>query len=201
MSGEISATQENANAFGVEELKRALTTAFKAVVNSTVLDEEDGGEARAHSMHFRTLPPRSEFPEYYQIIKKPIALNMIKKRIPQYTSADAFLGDIGQMVSNARQFNDPNSQIVADADAMKTIAELTLAELMSSRENRAAVAAYQAALPSKPKRGCSSFIFFCNAERSAVAADGAQWLSATLSRVHIRCVCDVSCTRQASTPD
>jgi hypothetical protein len=47
----------------------------------------------------------SVFPEYYEIIKKPMDLSTIKERITEYVTVEEALGDIRQIWENCRLFN------------------------------------------------------------------------------------------------
>lgn len=75
---------------------------------------------------FNTLPLKKEYPDYYEVIKKPVSLNTLKKRVPHYTDPQLFLNDIVQMTWNARIYNAPESIIytyarILDAYIRKTI--------------------------------------------------------------------------------
>ncbi|XP_074645019.1 protein polybromo-1-like isoform X2 [Tubulanus polymorphus] len=76
---------------------------------------------------FQLLPPRSRYPEYYDMIKEPIDLKMIAMKIQdhQYNSVDEVEKDLLLMCRNARTFNEPGSLIYKDA--------LTLKKLISSK--------------------------------------------------------------------
>ncbi|KAK9460550.1 uncharacterized protein V1516DRAFT_677010 [Lipomyces oligophaga] len=62
-------------------------------------------------------PSADEYPEYYQIIQKPMALNTVRKRAQEgkYTSFDAFSEDLNLVFSNAMYFNEEGSQVYNDA--------------------------------------------------------------------------------------
>ncbi|KAF1745044.1 hypothetical protein MXB_3043 [Myxobolus squamalis] len=69
------------------------------------------------STAFKKAPSIEEYPEYYQIIKNPIDLNMIGENIRSgnYKNAGNFLEDISTLISNAQFFNKKSSQIYKDA--------------------------------------------------------------------------------------
>ena len=69
---------------------------------------------------FNTLPLKKEYPDYYEVIKKPVSLNTLKKRVPHYTDPQPFLNDIVQMTWNARIYNAPESIIYAYARIFDT---------------------------------------------------------------------------------
>ncbi|CAK9437972.1 uncharacterized protein LODBEIA_P23500 [Lodderomyces beijingensis] len=77
-------------------------------------DENDGHNV---SEIFQKLPSRKLYPDYYQIIKKPIAINQIKKAInnEKYSSFKNFLDDLRQMCLNAKTYNEEGSFVYSDA--------------------------------------------------------------------------------------
>uniref|UniRef100_A0A8R1HJA9 Protein polybromo-1 n=3 Tax=Caenorhabditis japonica TaxID=281687 RepID=A0A8R1HJA9_CAEJA len=66
---------------------------------------------------FMELPSLKELPEYYQIIQYPIDMKIIRQRIDhnQYPHVDAMINDCRLMFANARDFNEPSSNIHIDA--------------------------------------------------------------------------------------
>ena len=54
-----------------------------------------------------------EYPDYYEVIKKPIDLEKIghKVKASNYESLDELLSDIVLMFDNACRYNEPDSQI------------------------------------------------------------------------------------------
>ncbi|KAJ2736110.1 hypothetical protein IW152_001055 [Coemansia sp. BCRC 34962] len=65
---------------------------------------------------FEDPPDRSEYPEYYEVIFHPMALNVVKSRIAAgYRSFDAFNYDMLWIFNNATYFNESDSQIYQDA--------------------------------------------------------------------------------------
>ena len=78
-----------------------------------------------------TLPDRIDYSDYYQLIKKPIALDMILHRIksPFYTNLDDFASDFRLMFTNAKTYNEEGSQVYADAQALSDVFESTLETL------------------------------------------------------------------------
>ncbi|KAJ2708883.1 hypothetical protein H4R19_004524, partial [Coemansia spiralis] len=74
---------------------------------------EDDGEGAARLVEpFEELPDRSEYPEYYEVIGHPMALDLVKKRIAAgYRSFDAFNFDMLWIFNNATFFNEPESDI------------------------------------------------------------------------------------------
>jgi ATP-dependent helicase STH1/SNF2 len=66
---------------------------------------------------FEELPDEEEYPDYYEVIDNPIALDTMKQRIDggEYKSVDDFEADLILMVDNAKTFNEPESQVHVDA--------------------------------------------------------------------------------------
>jgi hypothetical protein len=61
--------------------------------------------------------PREEFPEYYELIKKPMDYGTMKQKLErgEYRSAHAMQKDFVLIMSNCVQFNAPDSEIVKEA--------------------------------------------------------------------------------------
>lgn len=66
---------------------------------------------------FMELPSKDEYPDYYQVIKNPIALQDIKAKIDarEYRQLAQFKADIDQMAANAKKYNVKGSQVYEDA--------------------------------------------------------------------------------------
>ncbi|KAI8822945.1 uncharacterized protein EV422DRAFT_522775 [Fimicolochytrium jonesii] len=77
--------------------------------------KDDGGRLLAE--HFLTLPPRSAYPDYDDIIAKPMALNSIQARLDRnkYRNLSALKADVELVFENARKYNAPQSRIYRDA--------------------------------------------------------------------------------------
>lgn len=92
---------------------------YKEFFSSTldlVFHLKDGDEEL--SSIFVKLPSKKFYLDYYHIVKQPISLNEIQKRIRNtYTaeSADEFLEDFELLLNNAKTYNAPDSWIVASA--------------------------------------------------------------------------------------
>ncbi|KAI9467879.1 Bromodomain-containing protein [Zychaea mexicana] len=66
---------------------------------------------------FAQLPSKRQYPDYFEVIKNPIALSNIKTKIDQqeYKSVGDLKADIDLMVSNAKKYNIKESQVYQDA--------------------------------------------------------------------------------------
>ncbi|KAJ2647625.1 hypothetical protein IWW40_004527 [Coemansia sp. RSA 1250] len=69
---------------------------------------------------FIELPDREEYPEYYEVIHYPMALDLVKKRIDGYRSFDAFNYDMLWIFNNATFFNEPESEIYNSAVSLES---------------------------------------------------------------------------------
>ncbi|KAG8740913.1 hypothetical protein FRC10_003572 [Ceratobasidium sp. 414] len=83
------------------------------------LIEKTDSRGNYHSDVFMDLVSRKDYPDYYQIIKKPICLNQILKRIKSYTSPKAFMDDVELVFTNATTYNEDHSQIWEDAKILQ----------------------------------------------------------------------------------
>ncbi|CAF3304866.1 unnamed protein product, partial [Rotaria sp. Silwood2] len=64
---------------------------------------------RTLSTVFVTLPSKIDYPDYYEIIQKPIDLKRIELR--QYSSINDLSNDLQLMFDNALLYNEPGSMI------------------------------------------------------------------------------------------
>ncbi|KAI5842538.1 Bromodomain-containing protein, partial [Morchella snyderi] len=92
------------------------------------LKDEASGNLRINA--FEKLPEKKEFPEYFQEIKNPIALDLIRKNVKrrEYKTFDQFIADMELMFENAKAFNEDDSQLYQDAvmlqEEMRKAAEI-----------------------------------------------------------------------------
>lgn len=70
---------------------------------------------------FLELPPKQYYPDYYELIKKPICMKNIENKInkKQYHSLKEFRSDIALLCSNCRQYNEDGSVLFADANTIE----------------------------------------------------------------------------------
>ncbi|KAJ1302544.1 hypothetical protein OPQ81_002861 [Rhizoctonia solani] len=94
---------------------------YEARLNQLI--EKTDSEGNRYSDVFMDLVPRKEYPDYYQIIKKPIAFTPILKRIKAkgYASPKAFMDDVELVFSNAVLYNEDFSQIWKDAMYLRSV--------------------------------------------------------------------------------
>lgn len=100
------------------------TTVMKTLYNLLIEHREEGTN-RVMVQLFMCLPSRKDFPEYFNVIEKPIALNKIRERIEklQYPDEQAFMDDLKLMFDNCKYFNEETSQIYKDAQQLEELLE------------------------------------------------------------------------------
>ncbi|KAI0640070.1 Bromodomain-containing protein [Trametes polyzona] len=106
-------------------LHRLLKTRLQKLVDKT----DDKG--RVLSAEFMELPSRKQWPMYYQIIKKPQALENIFKKLKrkEYRNPTDFANDVELVFSNALEFNQEHTQIWEDAVILREYFRKLLADL------------------------------------------------------------------------
>ncbi|KAK3750182.1 hypothetical protein QZH41_015411 [Actinostola sp. cb2023] len=69
---------------------------------------------------FLRLPSRRAYPDYYEVIKKPIAMMKIRSQIKSgyYESVEALDNEMELCFTNAQTYNEPNSMLFKDAERM-----------------------------------------------------------------------------------
>ncbi|KIJ53485.1 hypothetical protein M422DRAFT_58438 [Sphaerobolus stellatus SS14] len=80
-------------------------------------------EQRDLSYDFLKLPHKKHYPDYYAIIKSPICLEDIKKRLErrEFGTLEAVKAEFDQCFRNAKKYNMKDSQIWLDAKALQKI--------------------------------------------------------------------------------
>ncbi|CAL8338081.1 unnamed protein product [Merluccius merluccius] len=75
---------------------------------------------------FMQLPSRREYPDYYQQIKQPIALQQIREKMKQgdYETVEQMEVDLNLMLENAKRYNMPTSGIYKRALRLQQILQL-----------------------------------------------------------------------------
>lgn len=88
---------------------------IKAVLKGIRKHKNEMGQIMIHQ--FEKLPDKTAMPEYYQEIKEPIAIEIIKRKQKRkkYQSVDHFMRDVNTMFNNAKSYNQDESQIYKDA--------------------------------------------------------------------------------------
>ena len=88
----------------------------------TLRDYKDP-KGRQLSLIFLRLPNAKEFPDYYEVIKRPIDFEKIgaKLRHGLYSNLESCFEDFTLMFDNACKFNEPDSQIYKDALTLNSL--------------------------------------------------------------------------------
>jgi ATP-dependent helicase STH1/SNF2 len=73
---------------------------------------------------FLELPPKNDYPDYYQLIKNPICMKQIERKInkKEYQSLRQFRADISLLCNNCRQYNEDGSILYQDANLIEVSA-------------------------------------------------------------------------------
>ncbi|KAL3422143.1 hypothetical protein PVAG01_06299 [Phlyctema vagabunda] len=76
---------------------------------------------RAIATAFLELPDKNEIPDYYDVIKLPIALSTIERKLRnnEFQTLTSLESYVLRMVQNAKDYNERGSQIYADAERIK----------------------------------------------------------------------------------
>ncbi|KAJ3158671.1 hypothetical protein HDU86_002636 [Geranomyces michiganensis] len=98
----------------------ATPRAMKTLLAAVRAARDKGG--RHYAALFETLPNRLEYPDYYALIKKPIALEHIQRKADkgQYESLGDLIADFELLIENAKAYNRRGSAVYKDALAMHT---------------------------------------------------------------------------------
>ncbi|XP_054473330.1 polybromo 1, like isoform X4 [Anoplopoma fimbria] len=89
-------------------------------------------QGQVFSEPFQHLPSRREYPDYYQQIKQPIALQQIRAKMKngEYESVDQMETDLTLLFENAKRYNMPNSSIYKRAFRLQQILQAKKRELV-----------------------------------------------------------------------
>lgn len=84
-----------------------------------------------HFFVFNRLCWFQDYPEYYEVIKNPIEMEKIEKKVKtnSYETLDDLVNDFVLMFDNACKFNEPDSQIYKDALVLQRICLQTKLQL------------------------------------------------------------------------
>ena len=122
VGGDNLTTKERNNLQGILNSNyQSLLDLEEEVPDEVPSDDEDGPVTRGLLDPFIKLVPKSQFPDYYMLIQKPICMDHIKKKInkEEYSSAREYREDIRLMCNNARTYNEDGSIIYEDANKIE----------------------------------------------------------------------------------
>eukprot|EP00049_Salpingoeca_infusionum_P015522 m.303049 g.303049 ORF g.303049 m.303049 type:complete len:1525 (-) comp15891_c1_seq3:507-5081(-) len=93
----------------------------------------DASDDRELSDMFLELPPE-DMPMYYDVISNPISLEQIDSRIKenQYEAVDQCVADFKLMFHNAKQYNEPGSEVYTDAETLLALVEQKLPDIKAT---------------------------------------------------------------------
>ncbi|KAF1975257.1 Bromodomain-containing protein [Bimuria novae-zelandiae CBS 107.79] len=121
--GRPSKRQKDTAKAGAEaETPEATTTMGLKFLESLKQAKDKTG--RPISVHFLTLPDKNQLPEYYDVIKLPIAIDTIEDKLNrrEYSSLAQVESDCKRLVNNAKSYNDRKSAIYEDAERLRKTA-------------------------------------------------------------------------------
>uniref|UniRef100_A0A8C3ACB6 Protein polybromo-1 n=1 Tax=Cyclopterus lumpus TaxID=8103 RepID=A0A8C3ACB6_CYCLU len=89
-------------------------------------------QGQVFSEPFQHLPSRREYPDYYQQIKQPVALQQIRAKMKncEYENVEQMDADLTLMFENAKRYNMPNSSIYKRAFRLQQILQAKKRELV-----------------------------------------------------------------------
>ena len=109
----------------VPEEKEDLLSLFDTV------RKHSSSSGRVLSNVFMRLPSKHIYPQYYEVIKEPLSLLRVQRRLHgnHYPALDSLVKDLVLVFTNAQTFNEPQSRISNDAGKLITLVRKTAAQL------------------------------------------------------------------------
>ncbi|CAG9794762.1 unnamed protein product [Diatraea saccharalis] len=113
-------------------LKKKLHYIAKQLVEYTCPD------GRNPMLLFMEKPSKKLYPDYYNVIERPIDMLTIEANIKndRYNSVEELVSDFRLMFSNCRQFNEEGSMIYEDANLLERVLNERLRDLNSGHERK-----------------------------------------------------------------
>ncbi|KAI9666205.1 MAG: hypothetical protein M1821_004140 [Bathelium mastoideum] len=120
--------QEDGDSPISEDQWHAMQTVLDTVYNYRTKDGEDPSKVFHRKVNKRVLPA------YYDVIKEPMALSMIKAKInaKEYKSFEDFVRDFALIPHNAQVFNRPDAGAYQDALIIKEVLESELKQVVAT---------------------------------------------------------------------
>ncbi|KAF1986039.1 SNF2-family ATP-dependent chromatin remodeling factor snf21 [Aulographum hederae CBS 113979] len=99
-----------------ERLQKVLDNVFDSVA-----DMEEEGTGRDLTGPFMEAPPKSDYPDYYMIIKNPIGITDIQNKInsKRYQSLKEYWADMKTLCNNCKTYNEDGSMLYKDAQMIE----------------------------------------------------------------------------------
>lgn len=90
----------------------------------------DSTDDHVRSLIFEKLPSKKAYPDYYQVIKTPVALETISRKLNKnlYKTLDEVKQDFETMFKNAKFYNEEGSWVYNDAEALDELVKKWFAE-------------------------------------------------------------------------
>jgi len=112
----------------------AMTRLFEACYKQVENCKAEDGRRRCEL--FLEIPSKKLYPDYYVLIEKPIALDIINTRIHStyYDTVQDFINDFRLMFGNARKYNQEGSWVYIDSIEMEKDMDLKLNELYKDQK-------------------------------------------------------------------
>ncbi|KAL1637261.1 hypothetical protein SLS58_009448 [Diplodia intermedia] len=112
-----------------EEKWKAMQTVLNNVYNHRIEDGYDPSKLFQRKINKRQLP------DYYEVIKEPMALSIIKQKVhgKEYTSFEDYVRDFSLITYNAQVYNRQDSQAHQDALVIKEFFESELKRLIEEK--------------------------------------------------------------------
>lgn len=131
---EFGPVQDKRTMRGLKTPKNVLNHKLRMLYD-TIKDYRDPKQ-RQLSLIFMKLPSKIEYPDYYEVIKRPIVLENIAQKLKggQYESLDDIVSDFVLMFDNACKYNEPDSQIYKDALMLQRVTLQTKLQLREDEE-------------------------------------------------------------------
>ncbi|TFK77405.1 Bromodomain-containing protein [Pluteus cervinus] len=103
----------------------------------TVKDAVNKEYNRLIATAFLRKPPKRQYPDYYQLIQNPIALDDIKKRLDtqSYSTLEAVKADFELCFNNAKTYNMKESEIWRDAKDLMKLVHKTYSKMVPSEDD------------------------------------------------------------------
>ncbi|KAJ6259812.1 hypothetical protein Dda_5454 [Drechslerella dactyloides] len=99
-----------------DEIRDAMLGVLDYALNNL---KDSGGEHYAGDL-FRVMVSKKKYPDYYKLIKRPMAISVIEKKLkakewPLDSIVDNFEDDLWLMLENAAEYNEADSEVMQDA--------------------------------------------------------------------------------------
>ncbi|XP_017786877.1 PREDICTED: protein polybromo-1 [Nicrophorus vespilloides] len=131
--GQTIVTPERKTYSRVARPKRILTPIDRncRTLYDTIKDYREPKANRQLSLIFMKLPSKSDYPDYYELIKSPVDMEKISHKVKskEYDTLEDLVSEFNMMFDNACKYNEPDSQIYKDALVLQKICLQTKLQL------------------------------------------------------------------------